>query len=158
MSQGSVYFYKDFVFHDGDVGDKLFVMLNTPDPKKQDDYLVCLTTSQMKARRQKIKGCGLNQKPPTPSFFYDVKDDSFKVDTWIVFDRLYQVTFTGLMQHTINKKVDFLFKLKPDNFRALLNCMLKSQDISFDHFEIVKAVQKAEQEAFKAAQSSKSKK
>jgi hypothetical protein len=145
---GSVYFFEDFQFSDGEQGDKLFVVLCDPADKIYPNFLVALTTSQEKAGRTKTQGCGM---PSNPSYFYPVTVESFHKDTWVVFGEIYEITGLELMTKTIDKKASHKFSMKPENFRALLNCITKSEDISNECMAAIRQIQKNQKDSAKAS-------
>lgn len=126
MEVGSIYLHEEFKFEDGVTGKKLFVVVNFPN--KSENYLVCKTTSKENPPyRMKKQGCSAPQKN---YFMFFEKDDWFKQDTWIQFDSLYEFEPMKLLQDTLgNKKAKYMASLKPNNIRAVLNCILKSEDI-----------------------------
>ena len=94
MSAGSIYLHEEFKFLDGSTGKKLFLIVNTP--SKNENYLVCKTTSKEKPPyRISKQGCSA---PKRNYFMFLSKDDWFKKDTWIQFDILYKFPAIRLLQ------------------------------------------------------------
>ena len=78
---GYVYFDKNFKFHDGKIGKKLFVILcdSTLD---DDNVLVARTTSRPKSVL--VHGCYLDKYPPCYCLPSEI--NNFNDDTWIMLD------------------------------------------------------------------------
>ncbi len=138
MNVGSIYLHEEFKFEDGSRGRKLFVVVNSP--KKTENYLVCKTTSQESPPyRVKKQGCSAPQRN---YFMFFAKDDWFEKDTWIQFDELYEFEITKLLQDAFGGKAKYMAELNPNNTRAILNCILKSEDISQIHLSSIKSTLK----------------
>ena len=134
MSAGSIYLHEEFKFLDGSIGKKLFLIVNTP--TKNENYLVCRTTSKEKPPyRIRRQGCSA---PKRSYFMFFAGDDWFKKDTWIQFDTLYEFSAIRLLQDKFGGKARHQADLKPTNIRAVLNCILKSEDISEKYLTSIK--------------------
>ena len=144
MEVGSVYFHKDFKFPDGGTGEKLFIVVNSPD--KKENYLVCKTTSREKPPyRLRQQGCDENRN----YFMFLAKDDWFSKDTWVQFDRIFEFTAGKLLQDKFGRKLEHKASLKPVSIRAVLNCILKSEDVMERHLKSIKKALKSLQERLK---------
>jgi len=76
MTPGSVLFDSKFSFHDGEVGEKLFVVLGTVDGL----YVVAKTTTQQHGRGTQY-GCQHNER--LPNFFLPKGCCHLRESTWI---------------------------------------------------------------------------
>ena len=126
--------HDEFKFLDGATGKKLFLVINIP--AKNENYLVCKTTSKEKPPyRIRKQGCFA---PKENHFMFFAKDDWFEKDTWIQFDVLYEFSPLKLLQDKFGGKAKYQADLKPVNTIAVLNCILKSEDISEKHLTSIK--------------------
>ena len=135
---GSIYFHKEFEFQDGTIGEKLFVIVNSP--SAQENYLVCKTTSREKPPyRLRRQGCDEKRN----YFMFSSKDDWFKKNTWIQFDKIFEFTAERLLQDRFGHKTKYMDCLKPNNIRAVLNCILKSEDVMQKHLASIRKTLKS---------------
>ena len=49
---------------------------------------------------------------------------------WVQFDSIYEFELAEILQDSHNKLLTLKKELHPKNIRAVLNCILKSQDVS----------------------------
>lgn len=70
MDKGTVLFHTKFLFSDGETGQKLIIILNTP--KSREPYLICRTTSHQKYGINK-QGCYSDKN----IYYLDAKFDFF---------------------------------------------------------------------------------
>ena len=87
--KGTIFHHKKFPFRNGEIGNKLLILLNTPG--KNDPYLFVKTTSQKKDRPSK-SGCIENRS----LFFIPAKNAFFKEDTWIQLYDIYPFAPDGI--------------------------------------------------------------
>jgi hypothetical protein len=85
MKQGTVYLHKDFRFHDGEVKDKFFIILNTP--RQNEFFITCKTTSQQKWRPDR-EGCHNIDNV----YVLRENDDFFQKKTWVQFEEYYNIS------------------------------------------------------------------
>jgi len=122
MKKGTVYFHQGCRFHDGVIGNKLFVILNTP---RQDEcFITCKTTSQPDSRPDR-EGCHNMDN----LYVLRENDDFFNQKTWIQFHEYYNVSQERLFnlrdRGIITKKAE----LREQTIRAIINCISRSEDI-----------------------------
>ena len=136
MELGGIYHYKDYEFNDGIKKDKFCVVVNSPTPTSNENYLFCLTTSKEKPPyREKKQGCQAEKN----YFMLFSTDDWFKKDTWIVFNELQEISKQKILTLSIaQKKLQQVGKLKQNNIKELLDCILKSDDVSSEHLSFIK--------------------
>ena len=128
MKVGSIYFHKDFKFPDGTTGEKLFIVVNSP--SKGENYLVCKTTSREKPpHRLRQRGCDEKRN----YFMFFPKDDWFLIDTWVQFDKIFEFTVGKLLQDKFGGNLKHKSSLKSVNIRAVLSCILRSEDVMEKH-------------------------
>lgn len=89
MTPGSILFDKKFSFHDGEVGEKLFVILGTVN----GTYVVAKTTTQPHGRGNDY---GCQPKDRFPNFYLPKGACHLKESTWICLDEFYE--FSGIME------------------------------------------------------------
>ena len=134
MDVGSIYLHEKFRFSDGQIGKKLFLVVNSP--VGREDYLVCKTTSKARPPyRIKQQGCSA---PKKNYFMFFSRDDWFNQDTWIQFDELYEFSAGRLLKDKFGGQAKYQADLKPVNIRAVLNCILKSDDIAGKHLDSIR--------------------
>ena len=132
--RGSVYHNPRFKFHDGVVGNKLLILLNTP--TDDEDYLFVKTTSKQK-RRVKSPGCG--KYYAQGEYFIPKGTDCFTEDTWVLLCDLYPISpkdidnshdwhllkGTVLSVETMQQIIDCLFKHHGEDIPEIYEPWLK---------------------------------
>lgn len=128
--RGTIYHHNHLIFHDGIVGKKYLVLLNTP--SKNEPYLFVKATSQQK------------DKPLTPGcikkrslFFIPGGKTFFPKDTWVQLYELYPIepknidnnkdmTIDGSLDHkVIDDIVNCLFDAEADNIAPIDKKLLR---------------------------------
>src|ERR1700722_2842710 len=131
MQPGEVLLYKDFKFPDGQVKDKLMVVLAPPTDGK---VLVVLTTSQQHQRDLK-DGC--HPSSLETCFTFNANLGGFKTTTWIILTpRL--MTEKGLVSRLTDGRVLAKHRLKDVDYRSIVNCFKKSEEVSPYHLSLIK--------------------
>lgn len=116
-------------------------------PAKGENYLVCKTTSKENPpHRVKKQGCSAPQRN---YFFFLERDDWFDKDTWVQFDELYEFEASRLLKDRFGGQAEYMADLKNVNTRALLNCILKSHNISEKDLQSARRTLKALQKSLK---------
>jgi hypothetical protein len=123
MKQGTVYFHIGCRFHDGEIGDKLFIILNTPRPNEH--FITCKTTSQQKWRSDR-EGCHSHDN------YYVIREnyDLFNEKTWVQFHDYYPISQELLQRYINNGTVRKMADLRNQTIKAIINCIGNSNDIS----------------------------
>jgi len=132
LKKGTILFHEKFKFKNGELGEKLLIVLNTPDLKKGEPYILCRTTSQ---EDNKPKTFGCHEK--LSLFVLPAKQDFFEKDTWIQLHEVFPFEPTTLLQDHYNKQLSVLGKLKDLTIRQLMNCILKIRDISVGYKKMI---------------------
>lgn len=123
MTPGSVFFHEEFEFHDGESGEKLFVVLGNVD----NVAVVAKTTS-----RQKGKGTvyGCQPEDRLHNFFIPPKVTYLKKTTWVCLNEFYEIDLREAlrlrMKGTIKPVCTFVGAIT----REIQNCALDSDDIT----------------------------
>jgi hypothetical protein len=132
-STGDVYFHKSFKFKDGEVGEKLFVVLNEPDLGRNEPYLVVKTTSRF-LKENLREGCN----PALGGFFLRSERDIFDLDTLIQLTDIYEFDPGALIRDGIDKFLFHKGTLTALTITQIINCFKKlKDDISVKHFEMI---------------------
>lgn len=122
MVPGSVFFDKDFHFHDGESGEKLFVALGNQNGR----YLVAKTTSRQHGRGT-VYGC---QNDRFFNFFLPPGCCHLKKATWVCLDEFYELSAAELIQKNFSGTLNAICTLDEQIFQQLLDCVNRSEDIS----------------------------
>lgn len=133
MNAGTVLLFKDFVFQDGGISPQKLVLILAVPQKKNQAYLCCLATSQ-----QHFKSAQLGCHSENNYYYIDARHTEFEKNTWIVFDRIYEFTLAKLLTEGLNKNLINLFDLEPTLWRAIRNCISKSEDVETLYIERIK--------------------
>jgi hypothetical protein len=131
MTRGTILFHDQFRFTDGEIGEKLLIILNTP--KDDQPYLICKTTSQCKYFIT-TEGCHSNKS------IYHIKahKDGFPCDTWVQLHEIFEFSKEELLKaHFVDKTCTVKNCLPDRMIRAILNCIWKSEDISQFHIDLL---------------------
>ena len=117
--RGSVYHNPQFTFHDGIVGNKLLVLLNTP--TGSEEYLFVKTTSKQKGRTKK-PGCW--KYYAQGEFFIPKGTDCFLEDTWILLFDLYPIS-PGDIDNSNDWRILKEVSLSAETIQQIINCLFK---------------------------------
>ena len=131
MEKGTILFHEKFRFADGELGEKLLIILNTPDPKV-GKYLLCRVTSK-ESNKPRVFGC----HEDLSLFFLPANHDFFQRDTWVQLYEIFPFDAATLLQDHFNKQLNVLGKLQDLTIRQLMNCIRKVKDISLRHKEMI---------------------
>lgn len=112
---GQVLYHRNFIFTDGDTGDKLVIVLNTGE--NTETSLVLKTTSQSARYSFVTPGCKSNKK--VFCIFTDCEQD-FPEDTYIQMDNIYPINVEQLLK---NKQLSFVNHLSEICFTNLKRCL-----------------------------------
>lgn len=116
--RGDIFRHRRLVFHDGGVGDKLLILLNTP--KGDEPYFFVKTTSQRK------------DKPADPGciawrslFFVAAGRDFFAKDTWVQLDQWYPMVAGKVSANPDCSKIG---KLGAQSVKGIVDCLFLTQE------------------------------
>jgi hypothetical protein len=139
-SPGEILVHEKFLFSDGTCGKKIFVVL----ANQKESFLVCKTTSQSSKWRPKTPGCITGKNlfffPQNEKIF--VTNETFHKDTWVQFEELFSLKLNDVIKSGMNKDIRSIGTLKRDAFAAILNCILRSEDITGEEKAALTAVKK----------------
>lgn len=91
MNAGSIFFDRDFVFHDGEIAEKLFVVLGS----SKSLAVVAKTTSRANGRGAAF-GCRLRDR--FANFHLPAGSCALKRASWICLDEFYELNYAKLLQ------------------------------------------------------------
>ena len=117
---GQIVYHKDFIFTDGDAGNKLVVVLNTCD--NRETCLVLKTTSQSARYSYATPGCNSCKKV---FCIYEKCEQDFPQDTYVQMDNTYPINVEQLLNA---KKVSFVNYLSEICFANLKRCLRNFRD------------------------------
>jgi len=133
VDRGTILFHKKFQFTDGDVGEKLLIILNEPDYKEEEPYLIARVTSQPKNKPTNY-GCHKNLS----LFFIPVNKDFFSKDTWIQLYEIYEIDFKTFVQDRLQyNQVEIVGNLDSLTLTHILKCVELVEDISEQHKRMI---------------------
>lgn len=132
MNCGTVLRDQNYQFPNGNIGDKLVIVLC----ELGTDYLVFLTTSQAHGRSM-VRGC--HSADRFPSYFLPQNSCWFHENTWVVLDDVGEINAAIYDQkrkdNTIQEHSDVLL---PSLMRDILDCALESDFIDGFYKEFLK--------------------
>ncbi|OAJ47772.1 hypothetical protein ALQ38_03950 [Pseudomonas marginalis pv. marginalis] len=123
MTPGSVYFDEQFHFHDGETGEKLFVVLGSADSV----IVVAKTTSQQHGRGVTF---GCQPADRFHNFFIPMTDGYLKKPTWVCLDEFYDLNAVEMLNKRFTGRVKHICALDDQFTRLIQDCSLQSLDIS----------------------------
>lgn len=130
MDKGTILFHRDFQFHNGQSGEKLIIVLNTP--KDNEPYLCCKTTSKPKFNIDK-EGCHSQKN----IYVINPNFDWFKIKTWVQFHELYEFEPPRFLQAHFDGVLEIKGELKENTVNAIRNCIKRSEDVSKYHLTLL---------------------
>ncbi len=132
MNPGSIFFDEEFAFHDGETGEKLFVVLGTLDGVS----LVAKTTS-----RQHGRGLAYGCQPEDRfhNFYLPPGSCYLKTNTWVCLDEFYELTSARALQKRFSGVIKPVCNLANNIIREIQDCASLSQDMTEAQDAIVKA-------------------
>ncbi|RYG65825.1 hypothetical protein EON80_16600 [bacterium] len=132
MTPGSVFFDEDFHFHDGESGEKLFVVLGS----NQSVTVVAKTTSIQHGRGVTF---GCQPLDRFQNFFLPPGCCYLKKGSWVCLNEFYDLNAVRMLQKRFNGKVKPVCTLEDSLIRLIQDCALESIDISKAQEEAIRA-------------------
>lgn len=130
MSPGSVFFDKDFHFHDGESGEKLFVVLGSD----RGVSIVSKTTSRPYGKGINF-GCQPNDR--FHNFHLPVNVCYLKKNTWICLNEFYELKQPEVLQKRFDGIINPVCELGDEITRQVQDCALSSDDLSVRQEKII---------------------
>jgi hypothetical protein len=133
MARGAVYFHPQFRFHDNQVGEKRFVILN--DPVDEEPYLVAKTTTNLR-NRIFVPGCNRRE---AVFFVPEQSESALPLATLIQLFEFFEFTKADLLEASLKERIlEYKGDLSPLRFSQLVNCVKKlKHDIPQAYFEMI---------------------
>lgn len=121
---GEFFFDTAFVFADGVVGEKLFIVLAR---SKADNFIVARTTSNPQ-RKSFIFGC--HNDEPDPNFCIPkIAGSPFDEHTWVNLDYLSEFDSYELLKRVQKGNIRRIGSIPPTTLKALMDCASRADDI-----------------------------
>ena len=117
-TRGAIYHHRQLVFHNGFVGKKYLILLNTPG--KNEPYLFVKTTSQKKDKAT-TPGCIKNRS----LFFIPAGKTFFKLDTWVQLFEIYAIRAEDI---DTNKDITVEGSLGVKMIDDIVNCLFEAEE------------------------------
>jgi hypothetical protein len=114
FERGNIYRHPEFKFHDGEIGDKLILLLNTPSNKEHGIFVK--TTSQQHNKPSTV-GCIKSHR----CFYIDANSELFDLNTWIQLDDIYEFDANAAKRNDGLHKIGTLNDGKIDK---IIDCLL----------------------------------
>ena len=130
MIPGSVFFDKDFHFHDGESSEKLFIVLG----EDAGISIVVKTTSQPHGRGIQY-GCQPHDR--FHNFYLPQRTCYLKKCTWVCLDEFYELGNSELLQKKFGGVVNHVCDIAFPIIREIQDCAIASDDISNNHENII---------------------
>ncbi|WP_424362950.1 hypothetical protein [Methylocystis parvus] len=132
MNPGSIFFDEEFAFHDGETGEKLFVVLGTINSIS----IVVKTTSKQHGRGIEF---GCQPKDRFHNFFLPPGCCYLKTQTWVCLNEFYEINASIALQKRFSGKIKPVCTLEDSLIRAIQDCAALSADISSFQASAIKA-------------------
>jgi len=116
--RGTVYHHRQLVFHNGGIGKKYLILLNTP--TEDEPFLFVKTTSQKKNKPEKA-GCLENWQ----LFFIPVGTTESKKPTWVQIYEIYPFERDSVINE---KDIEIVGSLDEELLAKIVDCLLASKD------------------------------
>jgi hypothetical protein len=116
--KGTIYHHSQLVFHNGFVGKKYLVLLNTPN--NNEPFLFVKTTSQKKDKPSTL-GCIRSRS----LFFIPAGTTFFKLDTWVQLYEIYPITDSNV---TRNRDISCVGSLDAELLDKIIDCLFLAQE------------------------------
>jgi hypothetical protein len=120
---GAVFHDPDFVFQDGERGNKLFIVLAATGK-------VCIVARTTSKPSGKSRSYGCHHDDRFPNFFIPREAGIFREDTWICLDYLVEFIQTEFEQKTTNDNIRKITELSRGLLLDLLQCAIDSDDVT----------------------------
>jgi hypothetical protein len=130
VNPGSVFFDEKFAFHDGESGEKLFLVMGTVGAVS----VVAKTTSQQNGRGT-VFGC--QPKDRLHNFYLPPGSCYLKKSTWICLDEFYELEPKAMLKKRFEGIIKPVCTIDNSILRPIQDCALISFDISTDQHAVV---------------------
>jgi len=118
QTRGTICHHSELVFHNGFIGKKYLILINTP--SKNEPYLFLKTTSQKKDKPT-TSGCIKKHS----LFFIPAGKTFFPKDTWVQLYEIYEVSPQDI---NTNKEISIVASLDHRTIEAIVNCLFEAEE------------------------------
>jgi hypothetical protein len=132
MTPGTILHDPEFRFKDGEVGNKLLVVLNDGSA----GYYVTVRTTSNPKNKSSDPGCHLGDWQP--NFFVPKGAACLKADTWVCLDDFYDFDAAELLRGHFAGRIHEIGRLPEAITADLIQCALNSDDISGAQSDVIK--------------------
>lgn len=129
MNPGSIFFDEEFAFHDGETGEKLFVVLGTTNM-----ISVAAKTTSRQNGRGLTYGCQPHDR--FHNFYLPPRSCHLSESTWVCLDEFYELNGAVMLKKRYDGKIKPVCTIEK-HLRALQDCALLSLDITPAQAEII---------------------
>ncbi|MDX7953615.1 hypothetical protein P7D22_20845 [Lichenihabitans sp. Uapishka_5] len=131
MNPGSVFFDEEFAFHDGQSGEKLFLVLGSD----REIAVVAKTTSRQHGRGNTF-GC---QTDRFYNFFLPPQSCYLRKPTWVCLDEFYEVRLAAALSKSLRSIIKPVCTIEHSLLRLIQECAKGSLDITDQQHDLVHA-------------------
>jgi hypothetical protein len=124
MVPGTILFDRNFRFHDGQTGEKIFVVLTDG---RSGTYVTVKTTSQ-DSRYTFVYGCQVMHR--FPHFYLPKGSSCLEKQTWLCLGEFYEFKAAELIARVTDDHIRRMGVLSGEITREVQGCVLNSDDIS----------------------------
>lgn len=117
-TRGAIYHHKQLIFHNGFIGKKYLILLNSP--SKNEPYLFVKTTSQKKNKPTTL-GCIRHLS----LYFIPAGKTFFKMDTWVQLFEIYPISPKDI---DTNKDITIEGSLDEKMIDEIVNCLFEAEE------------------------------
>jgi len=132
MIAGSLFFDEEFAFHDGETGEKLFIVLGTVNSIS----VIAKTTSKQHGRGT-VFGC--QPKDRFHNFYLPPGSCYLKMSTWVCLNEFYEINATTALQKRFTGKIKHVCNIVDELIKGIQNCAILSADVTEFQSSIIKA-------------------
>lgn len=132
MVPGTVLFDKDFRFHDGQKGEKLFLVLSDG---RNGTYITVKTTSN-DSRFGVTYGCQITAR--FPHFFLPKGSCFLESHTWLCLDEFYEFDARALISRITTGHIHRIGVMTVELTREVQSCAISCFDILEEHAEVLR--------------------
>lgn len=133
MEKGTVLFHTKFQYTDGNIGEKLIIVLTIPD-NTDTSFLICKTTSRNK-HNIIYKGCYSDKN----IFFITPDESCFNKNTFVQFDKssLFEIKLDRLFNAHRDGNMNEIGILSDELYYNLIQCIKNSEDVIKKHIDMI---------------------
>ena len=132
MRKGTILYHRKFEFLDDQLGEKLLIILNSPNMSKNQPYLCCKTTSKQKFNIVN-EGCHSQFN----IYVLNANTEWFSKKTYIQFHNVFEFKCQEFLKAHFKGDLTIKSELKELSINAIIACIKKSDDISNYHLELL---------------------